>query len=78
MSKREKTRGPDQGRRLARDGTMTRPEAAAYLGISESALAHWSCHGKGPAKMLIGRRTYYVVADLDAWIASRSGVLRGR
>lgn len=71
-------RGPDRARRPAVTGLLTRCEAAQYLGISESSLAHWSCHGKGPAKMLIGRRTYYQGVDLDAWITSRSGLLRGR
>lgn len=73
-----KFRGPDEVRRPAMGGLLTRKEAADFIGVSLSCLAHWSCHGKGPAKMLIGRRTYYSIADLDAWLVSRYGLLRGR
>ena len=59
-------------------GLLTRNEAAKFLGVSVSCLAHWSCHGKGPEKMLVGRRTYYSIASLDAWLNSRIGVLRGK
>ena len=68
----------NNARRPARCGLLTRQEAASYLGISVSALAHWSCHGRGPQKMLIGRSTYYKIADLEGWIDSRVGLLRGR
>lgn len=68
----------DEPRRPSMGGLMTRPEAASFLGVSVSSLAHWSCHGKGPARMLIGRRTYYSIADLDTWLRSRAIAMRGR
>lgn len=73
-----KFRGPDIQRRPAIDGWLTRSEAATYLGVSHSSLAHWSCEGRGPRKMLIGRRNYYTIADLDAWLVSRADIVRGR
>lgn len=71
-----KVRGADHKRRPEMGGLMTRAEAAKFLGVSLSSLAHWSCHRKGPAKMLIGRRTYYNIADLNDWLVSRYGVTR--
>ena len=56
---------------------FTRAEAAAYIGVSISALAHWSCHERGPAHHVIGKSSYYRRGDLDAWIESRAGLPRG-
>ncbi len=50
---------------------LTRTEAADYLGVSVSALAHWPAQDKGPRQRVIGRRAYYHVADLDAWLEGR-------
>lgn len=50
---------------------LTRAEAADYLGVSVSTLAHWPAQGKGPRQRVIGRRAYYHVADLDAWLELR-------
>jgi hypothetical protein len=74
----KKVRGADHERRPAMGGLLTREEAAAFLGVSMSSMAHWSCHGQGPAKMLIGRRSYYSVGALHEYLISRSGVSRGR
>ena len=56
---------------------FTRAEAAIYIGVSISALAHWACHGRGPVHHIIGKSSFYHRADLDAWIASRAGLPRG-
>ena len=50
---------------------LTRQEAADYLGVSQSSLAHWPAKGAGPRQRVIGRSAYYHVADLDAWMADR-------
>lgn len=50
---------------------LTRAEAADYLGVSTSALAHWPAQGRGPRQRMIGRSSYYHIADLDKWLDSR-------
>lgn len=47
---------------------ISRPEAAAYLGVSVSSLAHWSMNGLGPVFVKLGRRAWYRQSALDAWI----------
>jgi hypothetical protein len=50
------------------------PPAAAgeYLGgISEHTMAHWRCKGGGPRFIDTGRRIFYDVADLDAWLETK-------
>ena len=56
---------------------LTRAEAALYIGVSVSALAHWVCQKRGPTHQVFGRSSYYRRADLDQWIASRAGLRRG-
>jgi excisionase family DNA binding protein len=52
-------------------GLMSRKEAAAYLGVSETTLAIWKCTGRYNLKVYkIGRLAKYKKADLDAFIAS--------
>ena len=50
---------------------LSRPEAATYLGVSISSLAHWPSTGRGPRQRLIGRDCYYHIQDLDDWLDSR-------
>lgn len=52
---------------------LTRAEAADYIGVSVSALAHWPAMGRGPRQRVIGRSSYYDVRDIDEWIATRPG-----
>ena len=52
---------------------LNRVEAAKYIGVSISSLAHWRALGRGPAYRVIGQSSYYSLADLDDWMASRSG-----
>jgi len=52
---------------------LTSAEAAAYIGVAPSTLAHWRSAGDPhpPAVRLGRRRLAYRVADLDAWLESR-------
>lgn len=50
---------------------LTRYEAADYIGVSVSSLAHWPAEGRGPRQRMIGRSVYYHVSDLDAWLDAR-------
>lgn len=45
-------------------------EAAIYVRRSESSLAKLRCSGGGCRYIKNGRRIYYDIADLDAWLAS--------
>lgn len=47
---------------------LTREEAASYLGVSVSSLAHWSMSGSGPVFVKLGKRSWYRRSTLDAWI----------
>ncbi|MEX2222777.1 MAG: AlpA family phage regulatory protein [Candidatus Rokuibacteriota bacterium] len=48
------------------------PDAARFVGLSESSLEKLRCRGDGPAFIKIGSRAVgYLVADLDAWLVSR-------
>jgi len=44
-------------------------EAASSLSMTRSALRDLVYRGKGPPIVKIGRRTYFAVSDLHAWIA---------
>ena len=46
---------------------LLRKEAAAYLGLSVSALAHMACEMRGPRYFRSGKYTRYLVEDLDKW-----------
>jgi len=51
---------------------MRQPDAADYIGMSESYLEKARVTGKdGPPFARLGRAIVYDVADLDAWIAAR-------
>lgn len=50
---------------------LTREEAAVFLGVSTSSLAHWSMAGTGPTFVRLGRRCWYREGDLTDWIASQ-------
>jgi predicted DNA-binding transcriptional regulator AlpA len=47
------------------------PEAAEYIGLSESTLAKRRLYGLPPAFLNLGGRAIgYAIDDLDAWIKS--------
>lgn len=53
--------------------TLSTPEAADYIGMSEVWLRQGRCMGKEghPPYVKMGRSIRYLRADLDAWLASR-------
>jgi excisionase family DNA binding protein len=48
--------------------TVSRTEAAKYLGVSVSTLARWGSNGDGPSYYVVGARARYRVSDLDEYI----------
>lgn len=50
---------------------LTREEAADYIGVSVSSLAHWPAQGRGPPQRIMGRSSYYHILELDEWLAAR-------
>lgn len=49
-----------------------RAEAAKYLGLSLSGLAHMAVRGVGPRFSVEDRRAVYLKSDLDAWAAAQA------
>lgn len=47
------------------------PEAAQYLGLSESQLEKWRQTRSGPPFARFGRAIAYDQRDLDSWIADQ-------
>ena len=54
-----------------REGTLTRAEAAAYLGVSISTLARWASYGNGPPYYVVGAKARYRHSDLDQFIETK-------
>lgn len=53
-------------------GRVGTKHAGEYLGgISEDTLRYWRYAGTGPRSYRLGRRCYYDLADLEAWIAEQ-------
>ena len=69
-------RGRNLPRRPQDRNLLNRREAAEYLGISVSSLAHWSRARLGPELRMIGRSSYYHFFDLNLWLAARAGTRR--
>lgn len=47
-------------------------QAAKFLGMSVKWMQQARCYGRGPKYIKIGRSVRYNVADLEAYIASRT------
>ncbi|WP_316354696.1 helix-turn-helix transcriptional regulator [Candidatus Trichorickettsia mobilis] len=48
---------------------LNRKEAAEFLGVKESTLAHWKCTGRyNLASVKIGRLVKYRVTDLEKFV----------
>ena len=48
---------------------LTRKQAAEFLGVKESTLAHWKCTGRyNLTSVKIGRLVKYRVTDLEKFI----------
>ena len=56
----------------ASEKPLLRREAAKYLGLSLSGLAHMASRGAGPRYSMEGKRAVYTKSDLDAWIAAQA------
>lgn len=57
------------------DGTCRRRDAAHYLGLTQSTLAHHARRGTGPRYFLFQGRSYYRRTDLDDWKARNTRVV---
>ncbi len=53
-------------------GLVSRREAARYLGRGSNTLARWATHGVGPPFVLVQRRAFYRLTDLQAFTAGDS------
>jgi hypothetical protein len=56
----------------ASEKPLLRREAAKYLGLSLSGLAHMASRGAGPRYSMEGKRAVYTKSDLDAWITAQA------
>jgi hypothetical protein len=50
---------------------LTKDEAAALLRRSPKTLSHWRLNGEGPPAFRVGRRLFYLRADLIKWLAEQ-------
>lgn len=57
---------------IEQPNTLTPPQAAKYLGVSDAALRLWRSESKGPRYFRAGEKLVrYRRADLDSWIEER-------
>jgi excisionase family DNA binding protein len=54
-----------------REKTLSRADAAEYLGVSVSTLARWASNNEGPPYYLLGAKARYRYSDLDEFIESK-------
>lgn len=54
------------------DEWLLRREAAKYLGVSFSTLAHMASRSEGPRFFLYGNKARYLKSDLNDWIRSKA------
>jgi excisionase family DNA binding protein len=60
-------------RELSKLKLLTRAEAAELLGVTVGTLAVWHCTGRYKIPVVkVGRSCRYRLADLEAWIESRT------
>jgi hypothetical protein len=57
--------------RVLPDGRLDRKNTAKYLGVAAKTLADWIYRGVGPRSVLMGRRRFYYIWDLDDFIAGK-------
>lgn len=54
-------------------GLLTEDEVARTLQLnSTSTLATWRGQGRGPAHVKLGKRVFYTIQGLNAWIAAET------
>lgn len=56
------------GLRVTVSGTVDSDTAAEILGIAPGTLKNWRCQSMGPQWRLIGRKPWYALATLAAWL----------
>lgn len=57
----------------ARPVMLTEPEAADYLSVKPNTLSQWRVTGRYNLPYVkVGRHIRYRLADLEAWVASRT------
>lgn len=65
----------EEARERIQPATMSREEAAVYLGLSPLTMDGWRSQGRGPAYVKLGKgpraRVSYRKQDLDAFIESK-------
>lgn len=55
------------------DNLMTASDAAAHAGIGRSTLTTYVTRGHGPKVTRVAGHTFFLRADVDAWLAKRPG-----
>ncbi|REJ93214.1 MAG: DNA-binding protein [Planctomycetota bacterium] len=50
---------------------VNRQGAADYVGASYATMCSWATKGGGPPFIKVGAKVWYLISDLDEWIASR-------
>lgn len=55
----------------AQSALLTRPEAAAYLGVTVATLEAWASRSFGPTYIKVGRLVKYRQHDLERFLSSR-------
>jgi hypothetical protein len=53
------------------DGLLTEEDAAQALGVVPATLSNWRARRFGPPSCRIGRRAYYRLEAINAWIKAR-------
>ncbi len=51
-------------------GYLTPKDLAQALGVSERTIARWHHFREGPPRVEIGRKVYYRLESVSAWVAS--------
>ena len=60
-------------REMSKSKLLTRAEAAEFLGVTAGTLAVWLCEGRYSLPVVrVGRSVRYRLADLEAWLDSRT------
>jgi hypothetical protein len=56
---------------LSFENLLNTVEAAEQLRVKKQTLENWRLRGEGPAFIKVGRRVFYRLSVVDAWLAGR-------
>jgi excisionase family DNA binding protein len=56
---------------LSFENLLNTAEAAEQLRVKKQTLENWRLRGEGPAFIKVGRRVFYRLSALDAWLTGR-------